>query len=368
MEQLTARRVEPVQVARERGGDTEEHAAPDAHMLRRILTAMLRARAIDERMLKLQRQGRIGFHVGYRGEEAAIIAAAAALRDSDWIFPCYRELAALLWRGFPLQRYLDNMFGNASDIARGRQMPDHVTCRALAYASVSSPIGTQLTHAVGCSWASKLRGEDVVAAAFFGEGGTSSADFHSAANFAGVYKTPTIFLCRNNGWAISTPAALQTASPDFASKAAAYGMAGVRCDGNDASEVFRAVRGALTRARSGEGPTLIELVTYRQAGHSSADDPSVYRSPEELAPWLERDPIEALLRKLGAQGDWDGAATASVLAKVEHELAICIELAEKTAQPPLASVVQDVFAELPWHLAEQLAELEAGPRPARGHG
>jgi 2-oxoisovalerate dehydrogenase E1 component alpha subunit len=160
---------------------------------------------LDEALVRLQRQGRIGFHIGSRGEEATILGSAAALDDADWIFPCYREFGALLLRGMPLQSYLDNMYGNSNDPVKGRQMPDHYSGRPYNFGSVSSPIGTQMTQAVGFGWAAKMQGENLATLVYFGEGATSSSEFHNAMNFAGVYKTPTVFLCRNNGWAISVP-------------------------------------------------------------------------------------------------------------------------------------------------------------------
>jgi len=309
----------------------------------------------------------VGFHVGFRGEEAAVIASAAALRDQDWIFPCYRELGALLWRGFSLETYLDNMYGNADDVVHGRQMPDHYTSKRLCYASVSSPIGTQITHAVGYAWAAKLRREDIVTATFFGEGGTSSSDFHAGLNFAGVYKVPTIFLCRNNRWAISTSADKQTASESFAGKAVAYGMKGVRCDGNDALAVYRTVQEAVERARCGGGPTLIELLTYRLGGHSTSDDPKVYRSDEEVESWQKQDPLLRLRRHLELLGAWNEQAEKQLQAQVDAELKQHIEAAEQKPAPELASGFDDVYAERPWHLTEQLNAIQNGPRPKRGH-
>jgi pyruvate dehydrogenase E1 component alpha subunit len=353
------------------GPDGRADPARDPHLdvalVVRIYEAMLRARLIDERMLALQRQGRVGFHVGFRGEEAAVIAATAALRDTDWVFPCYRELGALLWRGFSLETYLDNMYGNADDVVRGRQMPDHFTSKKLCYASVSSPIGTQITHAVGYAWAAKLRREDIVTATFFGDGATSSSDFHAGMNMAGVYKTPTVFLCRNNRWAISTSNAQQTASESFAGKAVAYGMKGVRCDGNDALAVYRSVREAVERASAGEGPTLIELLTYRLGGHSTSDDPKVYRSEDEVEAFRKQDPIVRLRRHLELLSAWSERDEKTLVERVEDELKTHITAAEQKSAPTLDTLVDDVYAERPWHLNEQLQTLEKGPRPKRGH-
>lgn len=335
----------------------------DVALVVRIYEAMLRTRLLDDRMLALQRQGRVSFHVGCRGEEASIIASAAALRDHDWIFPCYRELGALLWRGFPLQRYVDNMYGNVDDQVQGRQMPDHVTGKRWAYASVSSPIGTQIMHAVGFAWAAKLRREDLCAAVYFGDGATSTPDFHTAMNFAGVFKTPNVFLCRNNRWAISVPSDKQTASPSFAGKALAYGLKGVRCDGNDALAVYRTVREAVERAQRGEGATLIELMTYRLGGHSTSDDPKAYRTNEEVESFGKGDPLLRLRRYLELLGAWSDKEELRFTQRLEAEVKQCVEAAEKKEPPAIASMFDDVYAEQPWHLREQREACESGPRP-----
>ncbi|HEX4355293.1 MAG TPA: thiamine pyrophosphate-dependent enzyme, partial [Polyangiales bacterium] len=280
--------------------DFEGRADPDTDpkldlaLARRIYEAMVRTRLVDSRMLKLQRQGRIGFHVGSEGEEAAIVAAAAALRDGDWLFPCYREIGAAFYRGLPLQTYVDNMYGNSSDIAMGRQMPDHVTARDFHFGSITAPIGTQITQAVGFAWAAKIKKQNLVTATYFGDGATSSNDFHAGLNFAGVFQVPTLFLLRNNGWAISVPSEQQTHSRTYADKGVAYGVPAVRCDGNDALAVYAVVHAAAERAARGEGPTLIELVTYRAGAHSSNDDPSAYREGGEPSELQRRDPLRRL--------------------------------------------------------------------------
>jgi len=340
----------------------------DTQLTVRIYEGMLRTRIIDDRMLMLQRQGRIGFHVGCRGEEACIIASAAALGENDWIFPCYRELGALFWRGFPLQRCLDNMYGNRDDVVKGRQMPDHYTGKAYRYGSVSSPIGTQIMHAVGFAWAAKLRHENTVVSVFFGDGATSSPDFHTGLNFAGVYKTANVFLCRNNRWAISVPSEKQTASVSFAAKAVAYGIKGVRCDGNDALAVYRTVREAAARAARGDGPTLVELMTYRLGGHSTSDDPKAYRLPEEVEHWTKVDPLVRMRQHLELLGVWSDKEEARFRGDVEAELKECIERAEAKPGPELSALFDEVYAERPWHLEEQYQQCAAGDRAKRGHG
>jgi 2-oxoisovalerate dehydrogenase E1 component alpha subunit len=346
-------------------GRADPHLDPklDTALVVKIYEAMLRTRVLDDRMLALQRQGRVSFHVGCKGEEAAIVASAAALRESDWIFPCYRELGALLWRGFPLQRYVDNMYGNTDDVVQGRQMPDHVTGKQWAYASVSSPIGTQIMHAVGFAWAAKLKRDRLATAVFFGDGATSTPDFHTGLNFAGVYKTPTIFLCRNNRWAISVPSDKQTAAASFAAKGAAYGVRSLRVDGNDALATYRAVRDAVER--SDQGPTLIELVTYRLGGHSTSDDPKAYRPQEEVDLQSKGDPLTRLRRHLELIGAWSELQERRYVAQLDAEIKQCVEVAEKKAPPALSSLFDGVYKERPWHLDEQYEASKRGPRPEK---
>src|SRR5690606_2127309 len=227
-----------------------------------------------------------------------------------------REFGAALLRGLPFQSFIDNMFGNARDKVKGRQMPDHYTSREHRFVSISSPVGTQITQAVGFAWAAKLRGEDLATLVFFGDGATSSSEFHAGMNMAGVFKAPTIFLLRNNGWAISVPTERQTASATFAQKAIAYGIPGVRVDGNDLFAVVYEVRKALERASQGLGPTLIEALTYRMGGHSTSDDPNAYRGAEDLEAWKSRDPLALVRAYLERANAWSDDADEALREKV----------------------------------------------------
>lgn len=350
-------------------GHVEPGADPklDLQLVKRMYVAMVRARLLDERLTKLQRQGRIGFHVGAEGEEAAIVATAAAMRPQDWLFPCYREIAAAMWRGLPLQTYIDNMFGNANDVPKGRQMPDHVTGRDAHYVSVTAPIGTQITQAVGFGWAAKLQGQDTVTGAYFGDGATSCNDFHAAMTFAGVYRAPTVFLLRNNGWAISVPAAQQTAAERLSDKAVGYGMPAVRVDGNDALAIYKVTDEAVRRAARGEGPTLIELLTYRAGAHTTSDDPSVYREAAEVEQQQGRDPIARLRAHLEHLGAWNEADQQATEAALLDELKGCIERAEQAPAPSIESMFEDVYEHMPKHLEEQQAECVSGPRARKRH-
>jgi 2-oxoisovalerate dehydrogenase E1 component alpha subunit len=341
--------------------------------LRKLFRTIIQIRILDERMLRLQRQGRLGFYLSSIGEEATHIGAAHALRPTDWLFPAYREVGAALYRGYDLRTFMCQMFGNALDPVRGRQMPVHHTVRKLNFVTISSPVATQIPHAVGMAWASKLEGKDDVGLAFFGEGGTSTPIFHSSLNLAGVVKAPAILMCRNNGWAISVPRSVQTAAPTFAQKAIAYGIPGVLVDGNDILAIIHVVAEAAARGRRGEGPTLVEARTYRRGAHSSSDDPSVYREPAEPKEWERRDPLDRLRKYMLARGEVTAAHEQEVRGEVNEEITDALAFAEKQApKPPLRSMFEDVTAHMDWRLREEAAELEAevakhGPKaPAHG--
>jgi 2-oxoisovalerate dehydrogenase E1 component alpha subunit len=332
-----------------------------------LYRSLVETRTLDERFVQLQRQGRIGFHVGSLGEEAAILGSAWAMRKQDWLFPCYREFGAALLRGLPFQKLVDNMFGNVNDTVKGRQMPCHYTCRAVGWASISSPVGTQITHAVGLAWAAKIKKEDVASLVYFGDGATSSSDFHSGLNFAGVFKLPVVFLCRNNGWAISVPVERQTATRTFAEKAVAYGIEGVRVDGNDVFAVVSATKRAIERGVRGEGATLIEAITYRMGGHSTSDDPNRYRESEALEAWAARDPIGRLRTWLGQHGLWTDEQELALGTEIDQRFRDAVAVAERTPAPPLESMFDDVYQTVPWHLSEQRAEVVRGPRAPGAH-
>jgi pyruvate dehydrogenase E1 component alpha subunit len=330
---------------------------------------MVLGRALDERMITLQRQGRIGFYIGAIGEEATVFGTVAGLAPQDWIFPSYREHGAAFLRGLPLATFMANLFGNAGDLVKGRQMPCHETWAPGHFVSISSPVATQLTQAVGAAWAARIQGDDMVPIAFFGDGSTSAHDFHTGLNFAAVMKVPVIFACRNNGWAISTPSASQTVSETIAQKALGYGMRGERVDGNDLVAVWTATRRARQRAAAGLGPTLLELVTYRMEGHSTSDDPRAYRPAEVVEPWKRKDPIKRVQKLLAARGLLDEAGDAALREEVRLEIQAALRQAEAfPPKPPMETLFEDVYAEPGWVQREQLDELrraiEADPRVA----
>jgi 2-oxoisovalerate dehydrogenase E1 component alpha subunit len=321
---------------------------------------MVLERQLDERMITLQRQGRIGFYVGSIGEEATVLGSAAAMQPQDWIFPSYREHAAAFLRGMPLRTFMCGLLGNAGDAQHGRQMPCHESWAPGHFVSISSPIATQLPQATGVAWAARIRGDDVVPLVYFGDGSTSAHDFHTGLNFAAVQKLGVIFACRNNGWAISVPREHQTASETIAQKAIAYGMRGERVDGNDLLAVHDATRRARARAAAGEGPTLLEFVTYRLEGHSTSDDPRAYRPAEVVEPWKKKDPILRIQRLLARRGLVDAAADQALREGVRLEIMEALRQAEaEDPRPPVESLFEDVYAEPMWQQREQLAELRA---------
>jgi len=339
--------------------DASEVMLSDAEALR-LYRGMVLNRTLDERMITLQRQGRIGFYIGSIGEEATVWGTAGGMAEEDWIFPCYREHGAALLRGMSLVTFMCDLFRNAGDIGKGRQMPCHEAYRAGRYVSISSPIATQVPQAVGAAWAARLKGETMVPITYFGEGATSANDFHTGLNFASVRKTPVVFVCRNNGWAISMPREKQTGSETIAQKAVAYGIHGERVDGNDLLAVHAATVRARARAARGDGPTLLECVTYRVEGHSTSDDPRAYRPADLVEPWRRKDPILRMRRYLGRKGVLDDAADEALRGEIRDEIQRSLKEAEAfPAKPPIGSLIEDVYAEPSQHLREQLADLEA---------
>jgi 2-oxoisovalerate dehydrogenase E1 component alpha subunit len=338
---------------------------PEATLVR-IFETMLQVRIVDDRMMRIQRQGRLGFYMKSIGEEASHFAVAP-LRATDWVYPSYREQGAWFWRGYKIQQFIDQLFGNEDDPIKGRQMPVHHSANWLNLVSISSPVGTQIPQAVGSAYAAKLSGKDDVSMVYFGEGTSSTGEFHVGMNFAGVWKAPVVFLCRNNGWAISVPTSKQCAAKTFASKAVGYGMPGIRVDGNDLLAVWQVASEAIDRARAGDGPTMIEALTYRVQGHSSSDDPSVYRDPKEPEIWEKRDPLNRLRNYLKFRGLHDEGHEKQLDERFNQEITDAMATADQKHAPPIESLFDDVYEELPWHLREQRTYLMAQTRSKNPH-
>lgn len=328
---------------------------------------LLKIRRLDERMLGKQRQGKVGFYGTITGQEATPVATGFATEPRDWVFPALREAAIMLVRGFPLSLWLAQVYGNERDVLKGRQMPSHMSGRQVNQVAWSSCIGPQIPQAVGAAYAAKRRGDDIVAVGFMGDGATSQPDFHAAMTFAARWKAPAVLICQNNHWSISVPTEKQTASATIAVKAKAYGMPGVRCDGNDVLATHAAIKEATDRARRGDGPTFVECLTYRMGPHSSSDDPTRYRSDEEVESWRKKDPIERFERYLRKAELLDDAKKAAVVKSLEAEIGAAIDEVEELGPPARESLFGDVYAAQPWHLGEQEDELSALPEAPRGH-
>ena len=333
-------------------------AIPSLETMMKMHRSMVMVRLWDDRSLKLQRSGRIGFCVTSHGEEATQLGVAAALRENDWLFPAYRQHGLAMWRGVSLLDLAAQLYGSADDRCEGKQMPCHWSFPDKYFASYSSVIGTQIVHATGAAMAAQISGNpEQLSVTFFGDGSTSANDFHSALNLAGVRKAPVLFICVNNQWAISLPVEKQTASETIAIKGSAYGMPGIRVDGNDVLAVYQATLAMAERARKGEGPALLELLTYRVHPHSSSDDPSRYRASDGVAAWKSFDPIQRLEAYLKYHHALTDEALQAIWEAVEKDVYEATDEAYKVAPPAWETVFDDVYSELTPQLEDQKRDL-----------
>jgi 2-oxoisovalerate dehydrogenase E1 component alpha subunit len=315
--------------------------------LRRILYSMMLSRAIGERQRLLQRMGKGPFAVTGEGHEAAQAGTAFALRPGvDWAFPYYRDMAVAVTLGQTARDLMLEFMSRAEAVSSGgRNMPSHFSDRKLRIVSGSAVVATQVPHAAGVAFAAKLRGLDEVAMTWFGDGGSSKGECHEAMNFAGLHKLPVVFVCENNQYAISVPASKQIAGGSVAARAEGYGFPGVRVDGNDVLAVYHAAREAVERARGGQGPSLIEAMTYRLVPHTSDDDDRRYRSREEVEEWGARDPIPRFQAYLEERGLLDAKRRDALVKKAAEEVDAATEYAEKAPLPEPESALGHVFAE-----------------------
>lgn len=345
--------------------------APDIskHTAIKLYETMRFIRLLDERMQGAQRQGRISFYMQCLGEEAAVTASAAALDQNDMIMAQYREQAALHYRGFTLDQFMNQMFSNELDLGKGRQMPIHYGSKALNYMTISSPLGTQIPQATGYAYCQKIKhidaktGElastiDNITICYFGEGAASEGDFHAGVNMAAVHQAPVIFFARNNGYAISTPADEQFKGDGIASRGVGYGIKTIRVDGTDALAVYAATKKAREIAVSTGEPILIESIAYRLGAHSTSDDPSGYRSKDEEANH-QVCPIDKF-RKWLIKQDWLNEAD-DVKAKesIREEILAALKRAEVVAKPALEELISDVYDTPIPSLQRQYEQLKA---------
>jgi pyruvate dehydrogenase E1 component alpha subunit len=318
--------------------------------IRKIYENLVYARMLDDRIMKLQREGRCGTYASSLGQEATQVGSAFALDKEDWLFPYFREIGAHITRGLPMHLYLMYWMGDE----RGSKIPE-----GLNDFVISIPVGTQTLHATGVAMAMKLRKEMKASMVYLGDGATSEGDFHEAMNFAGVFKAPVIFVCQNNQWAISLPLSKQTASKTLAQKAVAYGFNGYIVDGNDVFAVLKVAREAVERAKSEGGPTFIECVTYRMSDHTTADDAGRYRPPQELEDWKKKDPIERVRKYMQAKGIWDEAYEKSVVDKTSKMVEDNVREAEAVTAAEPEDIFDYLYDEVPKELANQKTEMLA---------
>ncbi|XP_071915639.1 2-oxoisovalerate dehydrogenase subunit alpha 2, mitochondrial-like isoform X2 [Coffea arabica] len=320
----------------------------------RMYTYMAMLQTMDTIFYEAQRQGRISFYVTAIGEEAINIASAAALQLDDPVFPQYRESGVLLWRGFTLQEFANQCFGNKNDNCKGRQMPAHYGSVKHNYFTVASTVATQVPHAVGAAYSLKMDRINACSITYFGDGGTSTGDFHAALNFAAVMEAPVIFFCRNNGWAISTPVGDQFRSDGIVVRGQAYGVHSIRVDGNDALAIYSAVRAARQMAITEQRPVLIEALTYRGGHHTTSDDSTRYRSAEEIEWWrVAQCPVSRFRKWLEKEGWWNSDAETELRASLRKQVLRAIQVAEQVEKPPVADIFTDVYDAPPSNLHEQ---------------
>lgn len=331
-------------------GNVDKKLEPNLNQqeLKQLYRLLVLTRAFDNIALQLQREGRIGTYASVRGQEAQV-GSAFAMKPNDWMFPSFREHGVFITRGTPLKLLFTHWGGSEE----GNRLPEDQHNM-----TVSIPVGTHLLHAVGAGWAAKLKGDSAASVVYFGDGATSEGDFHEALNFAGVFQTPTVFICQNNQWAISIPRSKQTRAETLAQKAIAYGIQGIQVDGNDVLAQYVAAKKALDDARAGKGPTFIECITYRMGAHTTADDPTRYRTEEELKEWEKKDPITRFQIYLKKKGAWTKEFEKETQEQAEKEVLNAVKEYEAQPKPEPTEMFKYVYSQMTPNLIEQLEELK----------
>ncbi|MBS3114155.1 pyruvate dehydrogenase (acetyl-transferring) E1 component subunit alpha [Candidatus Woesearchaeota archaeon] len=342
-------KVEYLQVLDE-NGNCDESLMPKLSDsdIKKIYETLVLIRVFDQKAFNMQRQGRLGTYIQFKGQEACQVGSAFALQDNDFIFPMYRNSGLLIARKQPIVQVLQYWGGDE----RGLKSPQNVNNFPIAI-----PVSTQIPHAVGAGFAAKLRGTKQVSAVYFGEGATSKGDFHEAMNFAGVFNVPVVFICENNQYAISVPRKKQTHAETIAQKAIAYGFDGLQVDGMDVFAVYKATKDAVDKARAGKGPTLIECFAYRMCDHSTSDDASRYRPKEEFEQWTKKDPIERLEKYMRSKKLLDDAYKDKILKQSQNIIEKAVTEFEKLPAPEPKDIFKYVFAEMTQQQKEEMEEL-----------
>nr|XP_056701717.1 2-oxoisovalerate dehydrogenase subunit alpha, mitochondrial [Euleptes europaea] len=337
---------------------SEDPQLPKEQVLK-FYRSMTLLNTMDRILYESQRQGRISFYMTNYGEEGTHIGSAAALDDTDLVFGQYREAGVLMHRGYPLDLFMAQCYGNASDPGKGRQMPVHYGCKDLHFVTISSPLATQIPQAVGSAYAIKRENTNRIVICYFGEGAASEGDAHAGFNFAATLECPIIFFCRNNGYAISTPTSEQYRGDGIAARGPGYGIHSIRVDGNDVFAVYNATKEARRRAVAENQPFLIEAMTYRIGHHSTSDDSSAYRSVDEVNYWDKQDhPISRLRHYMVGQGWWDEDQEKNWRKKSRKRVMEAFEEAERKLKPQPQLLFSDVYCETPWHIQKQQESLE----------
>ncbi len=342
-------------------GPWKPNIAPDT--LRRGLRAMLLTRVFDDRMFRTHRQGKTSFYMKSTGEEAISAAQSLYLNQGDMCFPTYRCLSWLMARDYPLIKLVNQIFSNAEDPLKGRQLPILYSAKDYGFYSLAGNLGSRFGAAVGWAMASAYKGDDKLALGYIGDGSTAEGDFHEALTFAAVYRAPAILCITNNQWAISSFSGFAGAETSpFAARAIGYGLPGLRVDGNDFLAIWAATEWAAERARANLGATVIELFTYRAEGHSTSDDPTRYRPADEARHWPLGDPIERLKQHLIVIGEWDDARHEALIAELTEDVRAAVKEGEAIgtlgqSKPSVREMFEDVFKEPDWRLIEQRREL-----------
>ncbi|MCS7107301.1 MAG: pyruvate dehydrogenase (acetyl-transferring) E1 component subunit alpha [Acidilobaceae archaeon] len=345
----------------EEGNPVEETKVQlSSELLLKMYVTMVRARILDEWLLKMQRVGRVAIHAPNAGQEA-IAGAVMALREEDWLFPSYRELSAYIARGMSEEEIIDRAMANADDPLRGSEFAVYGN-EKYNIVPAPVPVGAQIPLAVGAAIAAKILGHKVVAMTIFGDGATSRGDFHSGMNFAGVFKAPVVLVIQNNGWAISLPSRRQTAAKTLAIRGVGYGVPGIRVDGNDIVAMYITALEAAERARAGEGPTLIEALTYRLGPHTTADDPDRYRSKEEVKLMERLDPIVRFGKYLKGRGVMTEREERDIWKEWGEKIESIVKKCYEKPSLPVSVIFENVYSEPTWNLKEQMEELEESLR------